>query len=62
MAILKSPPKPPKNESVQVRVEEEIKLKLVRYAEFRTWLDERNHSGDEVRTRGDSQMEVGKKT
>lgn len=34
MAILKSPAKLPKNETVQIRVEEEIKLKLRKYAEF----------------------------
>lgn len=34
MAILKSPPRPPKNETLQIRVEEEIKTKLHRYAEF----------------------------
>ena len=34
MAILKAPPKPPKNETVQIRVEEEIRAKLHKYAEF----------------------------
>ena len=34
MAILKSPPRPPKNETLQIRVEEEIKSKLQSYAEF----------------------------
>ena len=34
MAILKSPPRPPKNETVQIRVEEEIRDKLHKYAEF----------------------------
>ena len=34
MAILKSPPIPPKNETLQIRVEEQIKTKLHRYAEF----------------------------
>jgi predicted transcriptional regulator len=34
MAILKSSPKPPRNETLQLRVEEEIKLKLSKYAEF----------------------------
>ena len=34
MAILKSPPIPPKNETLQIRVEEQIKAKLHRYAEF----------------------------
>lgn len=34
MAILKAPPKPPKNETLQIRVEEEIKIKLHKYAAF----------------------------
>jgi hypothetical protein len=34
VAILKSPPRPPKNETLQIRVEEEIKTKLHKYAEF----------------------------
>ena len=34
MAILKSPPKPPKNETLQIRVEEHIRLRLTKYAEF----------------------------
>lgn len=34
MAILKPPPKPAKNETLQLRVEEEIKIKLHKYAEF----------------------------
>jgi hypothetical protein len=34
VAILKSPPKPPKNETLQIRVELEIKSKLHNYAEF----------------------------
>ena len=34
MAILKSPPKLPKNETLQIRIEEQIRSKLVRYAEF----------------------------
>jgi predicted transcriptional regulator len=34
MAILKSPPRPPKNETLQIRVEEEIRAKLQKYAEF----------------------------
>ncbi len=34
MAILKPPPRPPKNETLQIRVEEEIKAKLHSYAEF----------------------------
>lgn len=34
MPILKSPPKPPRNETVQLRVEAETKAKLEKYAEF----------------------------
>jgi hypothetical protein len=34
MAILKSPPKPTKNETLQIRVEEKIRTKLTKYAEF----------------------------
>lgn len=34
MPILKSPAKPPKNETLQLRVEEEIRSKLAKYAEF----------------------------
>jgi hypothetical protein len=34
VAILKSPPTPPKNETLQIRVEEQIKTKLHKYAEF----------------------------
>jgi hypothetical protein len=34
MPILKSPPKAAKNETLQLRVEEEVKKKLRRYAEF----------------------------
>jgi predicted transcriptional regulator len=34
VAILKSPPRPPKNETVQIRVEGPIKAKLHKYAEF----------------------------
>jgi predicted transcriptional regulator len=34
VAILKSPPRPPKNETLQIRVEEQIKGKLREYAEF----------------------------
>jgi hypothetical protein len=34
MAILKSPPKPPKNETLQIRVEETIRSNLAKYAEF----------------------------
>jgi hypothetical protein len=34
VAILKSPPRVPKNETLQIRVEEQIKVKLRKYAEF----------------------------
>jgi hypothetical protein len=34
MAMLKSPPRPPKNETLQIRVEEQIKTKLHKYAQF----------------------------
>ncbi len=34
VSILKSPPRPPKNETLQIRVEQEIKRKLHKYAEF----------------------------
>jgi len=34
MAILKSPPKPPKNETLQLRVEEDVRTNLTKYAEF----------------------------
>ncbi|MGB2625401.1 MAG: hypothetical protein WAK20_01320 [Candidatus Acidiferrum sp.] len=34
MAILKAAPRPPKNETLQLRVEEEVKSKLAKYAEF----------------------------
>jgi len=34
MAILKSPPRPSKNETLQLRVQEEIRINLRKYAEF----------------------------
>ena len=34
MPVLKSPPRPPKNETLQLRIEEEVKSKLEKYAEF----------------------------
>jgi predicted DNA-binding protein len=34
MAILKAPPKQPKNTTVQIRLEDELKFKLDRYAQF----------------------------
>jgi predicted transcriptional regulator len=34
MPILKAPPKQPKNATLQLRVDEELKIKLDKYAEF----------------------------
>lgn len=34
MAILKAPPTPPKNETLQIRIAEEIKTNVTRYAAF----------------------------
>ncbi len=34
MAILKAPPMQPKNETIQLRVSQELKFRLTRYAEF----------------------------
>jgi hypothetical protein len=34
VAILKSPPRPPKHETLQIRIEEQIKGKVHKYAEF----------------------------
>ncbi len=34
MAILKAPPAEPKNETLQLRVSQDLKIKLMRYAEF----------------------------
>lgn len=34
MAILKSPPKPSKNETLQLRIEEDVRTKLKKYAAF----------------------------
>ena len=34
MSILKAPPKYPKNTTVQLRIDEELKTKLDKYAEF----------------------------
>jgi predicted transcriptional regulator len=34
MSVLKAPPKQPRNATLQIRVDEELKLKLDRYAEF----------------------------
>jgi len=84
MAILKSPPKPPKNETLQIRVEEQIRSKLAKYAEFidssesyvvsealklifrkdnefKSWIENPNHNGDEPQTDGGSLFEITKK-
>jgi predicted transcriptional regulator len=81
MAILKAPAKPPKNETLQIRIEEGVRSKLQRYAEFigssetyvvsealkllfkrdeefKTWLDQRGHSGEEPHDRSDSSAGV----
>jgi predicted transcriptional regulator len=34
MSVLKAPPKQPKNATLQVRLDEDLKLKLDKYAEF----------------------------
>lgn len=34
MSVLKAPPKQPKNATLQIRVDEELRLKLDKYAEF----------------------------
>ena len=34
MAILKAPRKPPKNETLEIRVEEQVRSKLAKYSEF----------------------------
>ena len=34
MAILKAPPAEPKNETLQLRVSQDLKFRLMRYAEF----------------------------
>jgi predicted transcriptional regulator len=34
MSVLKAPPKQPRNATLQIRVDEELKLKLDKYAEF----------------------------
>lgn len=34
MSVLKAPPKQPKNATLQIRVDEELKRKLDKYAEF----------------------------
>jgi predicted transcriptional regulator len=84
MAILKAPPKPPKNETLQIRVEEHVRSKLTKYAEFidssesyvvsealklvfkkdndfRSWLEDSNHNGDQPQNDGGSLFEMAKK-
>jgi len=34
MAVLKAPPKQPKNATLQVRIDEDLKYKVEKYAEF----------------------------
>jgi predicted transcriptional regulator len=34
MSVLKAPPKQPKNATLQIRIDEELKAKLEKYAEF----------------------------
>ena len=34
MPVLKAPPQPPKNETIQLRVPQEVKFRLAHYAEF----------------------------
>jgi len=34
LPLLKAPPKQPKSATIQIRVEEEVKLRLEKYAEF----------------------------
>jgi len=34
MSVLKAPPQKPKNETIQLRVSQEVKFQLIRYAEF----------------------------
>ncbi len=84
MAILKSPPKPPRNETLQIRVEEQVRSKLAKYAEFidssesyvvsealklvfrrddefKSWLEDTNHNGDQPQNNGGSLFEIAKK-
>ena len=84
MAILKAAPKPPKNETLQLRVEDEIKSKLAKYAEFidssesyvvsealklvfrkdgefKSWLEDQEHNGDQAHNNGGSLFETAKK-
>jgi predicted transcriptional regulator len=84
MAILKSPPNPPKNETLQIRVEEQVRSKLTKYAEFidssesyvvsealklvfkkdndfRSWLEDSNHNGNQPQNDGGSLFEIANK-
>jgi hypothetical protein len=84
MPILKPPAKPPKNETLQIRIEEGVRSKLQRYAEFidssesyvvsealnllfrkdeefKTWLHERPHSGNQPPKGADPSVEAGKR-
>ncbi len=72
MAILKSPPKLPKNETLQIRVEDTIRSKLSLVSEslrplfrkdnhFKTWLEEQHRNGDQHQNGGDSLFETVKK-
>ena len=84
MAILKAALKPSKNETLQLRVEEAIKSKLAKYAEFidssesyvvsealklvfrkddefKCWLEDQDHNGDQANNNGGSLFEIAKK-
>jgi len=84
MAILKSPPKTPKNETLQIRIEEHVRSRLTKYAEFidssesyvvsealklvfkkddefKSWLENSNHNGDQTQDDGGSLFEIAKK-
>ena len=84
MAILKSPPKPPKNETLQIRVEEHVRSRLAKYAEFidssesyvvsealklvfkkddefKSWLENLDHNGNQPQSDGRSLFEIAKK-
>ena len=84
MAILKAPLKPPKNETLQIRVEEQVRSRLAKYAEFidssesyvvsealklvfkkdgefKSWLENLNHNGNQPQNDGGSLFEIEKK-
>lgn len=84
MAILKSPPKPPKNETLQIRIEEHVRSRLTKYAEFidssesyvvsealklvfkkddefKSWLENVNHKGNQPQNEGGSLFEIAKR-